>query len=95
MINLRAEFESYGDEYIQFEFIKNPLHPCPDVCAFLLLQKLAPLDIDNDMIVGAELDEITLAIDCKKLAETATSEDIRTLVRCGVRYDGVCLRMFV
>jgi hypothetical protein len=76
--------------------VANPLHRRPDICAFLLLDRLVP-DGDVDLICWATHDEIGLATDCKRLAEVATPEDVVTLVRCGVRYDEDedCLRMFV
>lgn len=97
MIDLQAVFDRYdadgADEYLRFERVENKLHPRPDVCAFLLLDKLVPAP-DNDMICAAEHDEIFLDTDCEKLAAVATEADILTLVRCGVRFDGEGLAMF-
>jgi hypothetical protein len=52
-----------------------------------LLNNLAPLAPGQDMVTAAEHDEIWLGTDLDVLAEKASSEDIRTLVRCGIRYD--------
>jgi hypothetical protein len=85
MIDLEAEFEKHDDEYIKFENIKDP--PCkrPDLCAFLLLDRLLPGD--QDIVSASEHDEIYLKIEPEELAKVATSEDILYLTRCGVRYD--------
>lgn len=95
MIDLEAEFEKHEDEFNRFENVEKPAHPCPDVCAFLLLGRLVPWERGQDMISYATHDEIALYVDCEILARSATSEDVLMLVRCGVRYDDDCLRMFV
>ena len=98
MIDLGAIFKKYENDYIRFERVneKNRLHSRPDICAFLLLDKLLPND-GRDMVCASEHDEIYLDADCKKLAEVASEEDILTLTRCGVHYesDTDCLAMFV
>lgn len=96
MIDLYATFEKHNDEYIKFERVENKMHSRPDICAFLLLDKLLPND-GNDIVSAAEHDEIYLDADCEKLAEVATDDDILTLTRCGVRYDSSTdsLAMFV
>lgn len=86
MIDLNATFEKYDDDYLKFGRVENKLSSRPDLCAFMLLDKLLPNAI-LDMISAAEHDEIFLEVDCDKLAEVATEEDILTLIRCGVRYD--------
>jgi hypothetical protein len=85
------------DEYIAFDRVKNPPHPCPDVSAFILLNKLAPLDPGRDAVSWAEHDEIGLAFDPEVVAKAATDEDVLTLKRCGVRYDddSEMFKMFV
>lgn len=87
MIDLEATFDKYDNEYLKFERVENKLHSRPDLCAFLLLDKLMPSD-GRDIICAAEHDEIFLDADCEKLAEVATEDDILTLTRCGVRYAG-------
>lgn len=84
-----------GEEYIKFDRVEKPLHLRPDICAFLLLDKLVPGT--TDMVTAAEHDEIWLDIDLSKLAEAAAPADILTLIRCGVRYDenNDSLAMFV
>lgn len=86
MIDLDATFKKHDADYLRFERVENKLHSRPDICAFLLLDKLLPND-GRDMVCAAEHDEIFLDADCDKLAEVATEEDILTLTRCGVRYD--------
>lgn len=93
MLDLEETFEKYEDEYLEFDRVKNKLHPRPDLCAFLLLDKLLPND-GCDMVCGAGHDEIYLDADTDKLAEVATEEDILTLTRCGVRYETDGLAMF-
>lgn len=87
-------FEKHADEHIKFERIENPPSKSPDLCAFLLLDRLAPSD--RDIVSAANHDEIWLSTDIAKLAEVASEDDIVYLVRCGVRYDDEfeCLGMF-
>lgn len=96
MIDLEKAFEAADDEYIKFGRIEKPLHPRPDICAFIKLHELVPGEA-RDMVCAAEHDEIYLDVDCEKLAEVATQEDIVYLTRCGVRFDSSTdsLAMFV
>lgn len=86
MIDLEATFEKHSDDYMRFERVESKLHSRPDLCAFLLLDKLLPNE-GRDMVCAAEHDEFFLDADCEKLAEVATEDDILTLTRCGVHYD--------
>ena len=86
MIDLYVIFEKHNDDYLKFERVENKLHSRPDLCAFLLIDKLLPND-GRDIVSAATHDEIFLDADCEKLAEVATEEDILTLTRCGVLYD--------
>lgn len=97
MIDLETEFEKHNDDYNKFDRVVNPLYHRPDVSAFLLLDKLVPARPGHDMVVYAGHDEIWLDVDTEELAKVATSEDILTLTRCGVRYDSSndSLAMFV
>lgn len=94
MINIKDTFAELDDEYMEFKRIENPLSSRPDLCAFILLDKLCPGN--NDIISASEHDEFYLSIDVEELAKVATKEDILTLNRCGVRYDSGydCLCMF-
>lgn len=96
-IDLEETFEKYESVDIgDFHLIENPPHKNrPDLCAFLLLDRLVPGTFD--MVEAASHDQIWLSIDCGKLAEAATEEDIRTLRICGVWYDPArdMLSMFV
>lgn len=95
MINLSETFEKYNDEFGKFENVSNKLHSRPDLCAFILLDKLVP--DTGDVVASARYDEIFLSIDCEKLAQSAKEGDILTLVQCGVMYSDEydCLSMFV
>lgn len=84
-MDIAATFEKFEDEYLKFERVEQPMHPRPDICAFLLLDKLCPKP-GSDLIAASEHDEFFLAVDFDLLAEVATEDDIRTLVRCGVMY---------
>lgn len=97
MLDLKAAFDAASEagEYIKFERVEDKLHPRPDLCAFLLLHKLAPGEGEGrDMICAAEHDVIYLDVDLEELAANATEADIVTLVRCGVRYGSDGLEMF-
>ncbi len=93
-MNLSELFAKHENEYVQFERIENPRHYRPDLCAFLMLADAVPGT--GDMISSSEHDEFFLSVDCDELAKVATSEMVRDLVRCGVRYseDYNCLCMF-
>ena len=95
MIDVQAEFEALDDEFLEFEKIENPLHPRPDICAFLKLHELCPRDLD--MVSAAEHDQIFLDVSPEELGKVATHEDIVFLNRCGVRYcnETDSLAMFV
>ena len=84
--DLKAAFEKVEDEYIEFERIENPICKRPDICAFLLLEKLAPGS--HDMIFAAIHDELYLAASVEDFANAATEEDVLFLTRCGVSFDG-------
>lgn len=84
-MNLEATFEKFEDEYGNFKLVADPLHARPDLCAFLLLDKLLPGN--RDLISVAEHDEIFLDVDIEALSRVASEQDILTLARCGVRLD--------
>ena len=86
MIDLQSTFEKFDDEYLKFERVENKLHSRPDICAFLLLDKLLPND-GEDIIACSEHDEYFLSVSCEQLAEVVTEEDILMLVRCGIHYN--------
>jgi hypothetical protein len=88
-INLSEVFFRFEDakEHREFGRIdpKDRLHVRRDLCAFLLLDRLVPGDME--IIRAAQDDEIWLETDCDKLSEVATEADILMLVRCGVEYN--------
>lgn len=96
MIELKAAFEKYNLEHLEFDRVLHKLNNRPDLCAFLLLDKLVPAP-DHEMVTSSNHDEVFLHTDCEELAKVATDEDILMLTRCGVRYDTEyeCLAMFV
>ena len=100
MINIESTFEKYESEYRKFDRVENKLNAKPDLCAFLLLDRLVPDDPDDDeyyMVCSVVDGTIYLDTDCQRLAEVAMDTDIRTLIRCGVLYDSDTdsLKMFV
>lgn len=87
MINITEVFASHDDEFLKFDSVQadSKLSNRPDLCAFLLLDRL--VQGADDIVSNAEHDEIFLDVDVEALAHVATSDDILTLVRCGVRLD--------
>ena len=82
---LLERFEKYDDEFLDFSKVKSPVSTRPDLCAFLILDTLC--SSHQDIIAGAEHDEIYLGIDCEALQTKITDEQIRDLVRCGVSFN--------
>ena len=83
--------DAEGDEYLEDDRIKSErrLHIRRDLNAFLLLDKLAGREDDNSpMICHARHDEYHLDLSPEDVCQNATEEDIRDLIRCGVRLDG-------
>lgn len=96
MLNLPMLFEKYEDEYLKFDRITCPRFSSPDLCAFYLLYDLCVVEKGCDIICHAERDEIWLNVNTERLAIVAAEEDILTLIRCGVCFDGCdTLCMFV
>lgn len=94
MVNLQDAFEKHMDgEFLKFDRVEPKLSQRADMHAFMLLDRLAPGK--GDMISAAEHDEFFLGTDCEELAKVITDDQVRELVRCGVRYgDYDCLCMF-
>lgn len=97
MLNLKELFEKHSEEYLHHHVIENPMHRQADLCCFLMLDKIAPLNNDRNVIAYASHDEITLAFDPNTVAQNATEQEIIDLIRCGLRYeeDEECFMMFV
>ena|ERR1017187_64630 len=87
--------ENNDEEFLEFKRVRVKLTDRKDLHAFLLLDRLVPGK--DDIVGGAEHDEIFLCVGLESLAKTATEEDILDLLRCGVRVDeyGEGLAMFV
>lgn len=93
MENISEVFDKFADEFLKFERVENKLSNRPDLHAFLLLDSLLPGS--TDMVSAAEHDEIFLDVELDQLAATAiTEEQVRDLVRCGVRISEDSLCMF-
>jgi len=95
-IDLQSTFEKFEKEYMKFDRIENPPSYHPDLCAFLLLEKLVPSNLQKlDIISAAEHDKIWLSVNGDDFANVATEDDVLYLVRCGVQYDsdGNCFCM--
>lgn len=90
---LETIFEEQEDEYLHFERVAMPPTRRPDLCAFMLLDRL--ISGSRDILAGAKHDEVCLAIDPLDLASAASKEDLITLIRCGIRYSDDSFRMFV
>lgn len=84
---LKATFDKYDDEYIQFQNVTNKRSRRPDMHAFIVLDELLPGDGKGDLISAAEHDQFFLDIEPEALARVATEEIVLDLVRCGVSYD--------
>jgi len=81
-----------GEHFLRFKDIPagRRLSNRPDLNAFLMLDAMFPAE--NDIVSGASHDEIYLSINAEDLVNKATPEQLRDLVRSGVRYDGgICM----
>lgn len=90
---LRALFNTHGDEYGKFEKVEPKRSRRRDLHAFMLLDELLPGD--GQVLLSSEHDEVYLGFDDDELAAVITEEQVLELVRCGVRHDGSGLCMFV
>jgi hypothetical protein len=93
-IELEAAFESFNEDFLKYQDIAQPLHARRDLAAMLLMESLAPSP-GYPMIAGARHDEIWFQTDLSRLAQVITLEQVRDLVRCGVRVDEDSFCMFV
>ena len=85
MVNIELIFANNDGEYGKFEMVEDKLSNRPDLCAFLLIDKL--LGGSRDMVCASEHDQFYLEADCEVLSLRATEGDIITLIRCGVMFD--------
>lgn len=95
MLNLSETFAKFEGEYGEFHRIDSPASTRPDLCAFMLLDKLLPSN--KNIISYAGHDYVALNVAAGDLAAVATEADIATLVRCRMRYNARedSLEMFV
>lgn len=93
MLDLHETFEKFDKEFCEFERIDNPPNKRRDLCAMIMMDRLVPGSAR--ILESAEHDEVYFSIDTSELAEVATENDIRDLIRCGVRigsdYAGLCM----
>jgi hypothetical protein len=86
MSTLSEMFEAASPEFLKFERIKNPPSTRPDICAFLLLDKLCPGS--GDIVEYAEHDQYWIDGEvCKRFKKVATMDDVVYLTRCGIVCD--------
>ena len=93
---MKAFWDECNDQFLKFDKVTNKLSNRPDLHAFMLLDKMLPIE-EKDIISAAEHDEIFLQVNIEELAKVVTKEKIMELSRCGVRFDSSndCLAMFV
>lgn len=92
---LEAAFDKYGEEeFLKFERISNPLSRRADLCAMIFLDQAVPTPvIGQDIIADTQYEEVYFGIDPEELATKITEDDVKMLVRCGIRLDdgGLCM----
>ena len=84
MANIEELFESFNDDYLNFDKVKNKRSQRPDLHAFIVLSEL--FSGDRDIVSGARHEEIFLDFDYEQLI-TLSPQVVLELVRSGVRYD--------
>lgn len=90
---LKGFFDKHQDQFVKWAALdpKYKVASRPDVCAFILLDRLMPApkgDYTADLISAAEHDEFWLDITLERLAASpVTEEDILALLQCGVLLD--------
>lgn len=90
-------FEKYNDQFTNFENVLDKFSNCPDVHAFILLDKLVPTECHKTIISASKNGIIYIAIDIQKMQEVISESQVIDLIRCGVMYDSDfdCLSMFI
>ena len=86
MIDVKRIFTSNGKELHRFEKVKKPMHKRQDLAGLMFLAKLCPGEAGL-MITGHNNDCLTLGVTPEELDDVATTEDILTLIRCGILLD--------
>lgn len=96
-MDIIAEFEKYEDEFLKFERVAIKRSRRPDLHAFIVLDEISPSadGKSQDVLSAAEHDEIWLSFDLDDVAAEITSDQVKDLIRCGVRIDdhgeGFCM----
>lgn len=95
-MTIQERFDKFDDDSHKFERVVEKRSKRMDLHAFMLLDEMFPGT--QDMVCGAEHDEIFLSVDLEQLHLRATDDQIQELRRCGVFISieyGECLSMFV
>lgn len=86
MTTVKEMFEMFEDEYLYFDRVENKLSNRPDLHAFIMLDRIVPGKYD--IVFASGHDEIYLDVSVGDLdAAGITDNQVRDLVRCGVRLD--------
>lgn len=89
---LESLFEKHSGEYLKFAKVQNKRSNRADLHAFMLLDSL--VSGTQHIISHSEHDEFWLSVGPEELAQVITEEQVIELIRCGVRFDGECFKMF-
>ena len=84
-MNIKDFFDEHENEHGKFDKIETPPSDRPDLCAFLLLDKIVPGSYD--IICGAEHDIFWLSVSPEEFCNSCSESDLIYLIRCGVFYD--------
>lgn len=84
-MDTHAQWEQFSDDYLKFEDVKAKMSQRADLHAFMWLDRRFPGG-ENDIVSCSEHDEIYLDVSSEQI-EQLTDDEVRDLVRCGVRYD--------
>ena len=91
-MDIHARWEQFDDDYMKFGGVADKLSQRPDLHAFLWLDRRFP-DGTKDIVCAAAHDEIYLDVSDEQV-EYLTDDEIRDLLRCGVRHNsdgGLCM----
>lgn len=89
---LESLFEKHSGEYLKFAKVQNKRSNRADLHAFMLLDSL--VSGKEDIVSSSHHDYFWLSINIHDLAQVITEEQVIELIRCGVRFDGECFKMF-
>lgn len=81
---IKALYEKYEDDFLEFEKVENKKSKRVDIHAMLLMDELVPGD--ENIVSAASHDMIYFGVDAKVLARVMTEEHVLELIRCGVSF---------